>query len=211
MSVDVIKSAVTAGGGLARPNNFHIELPSLPGANSALLNTLCRTASMPAKQISTLERSIGMKTEKIAYGYVTDDVNLSFLLTNDYSVKEYFDFWKSLIIDEDSHTAGYKNNYQKPVKIHQLANTVPQISAALNVVAGPISANFSKSIGFPLNGRINVVRTVYSVELIDAFPLSVSAVEFNNEADAFLELSVQMAYTTWRRIESSQPTWSLSI
>ena len=57
MSVNALKSLVTASGGLARPNKFAIELPNIPGIDltNRDLNLLCRTVSMPSKQISKRE------------------------------------------------------------------------------------------------------------------------------------------------------------
>ena len=102
-SIDNLKSTVASRGGIARPNNFLVELPSLPGFSRASdpLNILCTNASIPSKQILTTDRRIGMEFEKIAYGYAVDDVSLTFLLTNDYYVKRYFDRWKDFIINED--------------------------------------------------------------------------------------------------------------
>ena len=55
-SIDRIKSTITSRGGIARPNNFLIELPSIPGFNRASepLNVLCTSASLPSKQITTI-------------------------------------------------------------------------------------------------------------------------------------------------------------
>lgn len=184
MSIDALKSTIQAGDGLARPNKFHIELPTVAGSDLTAreLNLLCRSATLPSKQIATLERRIGMEFEKMGYGYVIDDVNVSFLLLNDYKVKTYFDQWRGLIINEEAQTVGYKNDYQKRVVIHQLKDNPDQPGNYISV---------------------------YAVELIDAFPVTVNAVEFNNDADAFLELSVSFAYTNWRTIRSSQQNWTL--
>ena len=204
MSIDTIKSLVTSGGGLARPNRFHVELPSIPGnsMNTRDLSDLCRTATIPSKQITTDERKIGMTTEKIAYGYLVDDVNINFLVLNDYKVKRYFDDWKGLIIDEETHTVGYKTDYQKRVVIHQLATAVPSITAGLGLKVGPLSKKISRSFApFP---QVQITTPVYSVELINAYPITVQALEFNNEPDGILEMSVQFAYTNWRVIKSSQ-------
>ena len=51
-----------------------------------------------------------MEFEKIAYGYAVDDISMSFLLTNDYYVKKYFDTWKTFIINENKQIANYKKD-----------------------------------------------------------------------------------------------------
>jgi len=211
MSINTLKSMVANAGGLAKPNKFHVELPSIPGSpiTTRDLSILCRTASLPSKQVATHERRIGMETEKIAYGYVVDDVNISFLVLNDYRVKRYFDAWRALTVNETAQTANYKDEYKRSVKIHQLAVAVPSLTASLGVQAGPISKSVSRSFApFP---QIQIQKPVYSVELLEAFPITTTATEFVQEPDGFLEMSVQFAYTNWRAIESSQQTINIDL
>lgn len=205
MSVDAIKSTVSAGGGLARPNKFHVELPTIPGSDLSTrdLNLLCRTASLPSKQISTLIRQVGMENEKMGYGYVVDDVNVSFLLLNDYKVKRYFDQWRKLIVDEEAQTVGYKDTYQRRVVIHQLKVSAGETDRSFIRADNGIT---TQTVGRPFFGEN---ESVYSVELINAFPVTVNAIEFNSDADAFLELSVSFAYTNWREIDTGQKFWNL--
>ena len=46
--------------------------------------------------------------------------------------------------------------------------------------------------------------TVYSVDLLEAFPVSTSAIELNNELDGLVQLTVNFAYTNWRRSTNTQ-------
>ena len=100
-SIDALKATLSSRGGIARPNRFAIELPSLNAGGPIVkaMNVLCRSASLPGKQITTMDRRIGMEFEKIAYGYAVDDVSMTFLMTNDYAIKDYFDSWKGIIIE----------------------------------------------------------------------------------------------------------------
>ncbi len=213
-SIDRIKSTINQRGGIARPNNFLVELPSLPGFDRANdnLNILCRSATIPSKQILTSDRRIGMEFEKVAYGYAVDDVSMSFLLTNDYYVRKYFDRWKNLIIGEDKQIVAYKDNYQKPVVIHQLRNSIPSSSNSITIgdkVTGPTLSNIVNntinntvnSVASTLQSKssINATISTYSVELINAFPTTVSQIDFNNEQDGILELTVAMSYTNFKR------------
>ena len=187
-SISEIKSSITFGGGLARSNQFLVTLPSLgPGGIVGFLgarnmNILCRSASLPGKQTLTHEKRTGMKLEKVAYGYAVDDVTLTFLETSTLPVRNYFDQWRSLILDEDGQTAAYKSEYQKRVVIHQLAMPVP-------IAALPVFNRLP----------IDVQASTYSVELINAFPTTMTGIDYNNEADGFVETTVQMSYTNWKR------------
>lgn len=200
-TISELKTSITFGGGLARTNRFMVQLPNLGGGSNGVLSTisdalgernrniLCRSASLPGKQTVTADRRIGMEFEKVAYGYAVDDVTLTFMETATYPIRRYFDEWRSLIIDEDSQVAAYKEDYQKRVIIHQLATPIP--------LPG----------GIPL---VNVAASVYSIELINAFPTTLSAVEFNNEQDAFVETSVQLSYTNWKRVPAGQLSLSFN-
>ena len=193
-SIEQLKSEISRGGGLARPNQFLVQLPS---AESRALNILCTRASLPGKQIQTHERRINMKFEKVAYGFAVDDVSLSFLLTNDYSAKVYFDNWRKKILNEETLTVNYKTEYQESVRIHQLKRP---IAPSINRGGGSNSLD------------INIREdTVYSVELIDAFPTTLQAIEFTNELDAIAEFTVQLSYTNFRVIESPQGLASVTI
>ena len=198
-SISEIKSSITFGGGLARSNQFLVTLPSL-GAGGIVgflgarnMNILCRSASLPGKQTLTHEKRTGMKLEKVAYGYAVDDVTLTFLETSTLPVRNYFDQWRSLILDEDGQTAAYKSEYQKRVVIHQLAMPVP-------IAALPVFNRLP----------IDVQASTYSVELINAFPTTMTGIDYNNEADGFVETTVSMSYTNWKRVPAGQLSFSIN-
>ena len=206
-SIEDIKALVNTKIGFARPNKFLVTLPSIGvgggllngligafsgmggGASPRELNILCSNATMPAKQILTNDRRIGMEFQKIAYGYAVDDVSMTFYLMNDYGIKDYFDSWRSTILDEFGQASNYKNEYAKTVTIHQLRQPLKGFSKQV----GPIRFNAGLGGG-----------TVYSVDLLDAFPIAASAIELNNELDGLVQLTVTFAYTNWRRASGGQ-------
>ncbi len=196
-SIEQLKSQISKGGGLARPNQFLVELPS---GDSRALNILCTRASLPGKQILTHDRRINMQFEKVAYGFAVDDVSLSFLLTNDYSARSYFDNWRKKILNEESLTVKYKTEYQEYVRIHQLKRPIFGINRDVNL--GPLNFSIDLNLG---------EDSIYSVELIDAFPTTASGVEFSNDLDAVSEMTVSLSYTNWRVINSPQGSISLNI
>lgn len=188
-SVDELKSLVSAKLGFARNNQFLVELPSIGGVSSSEMNILCTRVSLPSKQILSADRRIGMEFEKVAYGYAVDDVTMSFYLLNDYGPRKYFDAWRNIVLDEDTLEVGYKLDYERPVKIHQLRKPL----AGLSTNIGPI--RLSADIGG---------GSVYSVELLNAYPTTIQAIDFSNELDGLLEVSVQLSYTNWKPIDASQ-------
>ena len=206
-SIEDIKALANTKLGFARPNKFLVTLPTVGvgggllagiigafnggngGASPRELNILCSNATMPAKQILTNERRIGMELQKVAYGYAVDDVSMTFYLKNDYGVKDYFDSWRSTILDETGQASNYKNEYAKTVTIHQLRQPLKGFSRQL----GPI--RFNAGIGG---------GSVYSVDLLEAFPIASSAIELNNDLDGLVQLNVTFAYTNWRRARGVQ-------
>lgn len=204
-TIDQLKSLASAKLGFARSNQFLVELPGtfssggILGALTTLLtsgnmgggdlNLLCASATLPGKQILTLDRRTGMQFEKVAYGYAVEDVSLTFIALNDYGTRKYFDAWRERVIDETGQTVGYKRDYAKPVKIHQLRKPIKNIGTDI----GPININVGLGGG-----------SVYSVELIDAFPTTINAVELNNELDGLVQINVQLSYTNWQRASGGQ-------
>jgi len=211
-NIDDLKSVATSKLGFARPNQFLVEmptigqggflsgilsnflppLPSIPGIldtgapSTREMNLLCSNVTLFGKQMMTTERRIGMKFEKVAYGYAVDDISMTFYCMNDYGIKKYFDSWVSTIINEETGEIGYKSDYAKSVKVHQLRKPL---------------IGFSKNLG-PLRGSLQLGGgSVYTVELIDAFPTTVQAIDLNNELDGLVQLTIQMSYTRWKPAE----------
>ena len=63
---------------------------------------------------------------------------------------------------------------------------------------------FSRQVG-PIRFGLGLGGgSVYSVELLDAFPVGTSAIELNNELDGLVQLTVTFAYTNWKRASNTQ-------
>jgi hypothetical protein len=84
------------------------------------MNLLCKDVVLPGRQVTTRERTIGLTTRKMAYGYLIDDVSITFHVLNDYGVKEYFETWQNLAVDQNTYEIGYKKDYSFDVKINQI-------------------------------------------------------------------------------------------
>ena len=202
VSIDSIKSTVNRRGGLARGNRFavYISHPS-KGINSLLrfdpatfLNNmisgdgvhigdfitdprdmflLCKGVTLPGKRISTTEAAHNHHLAKKPYSAVADEVTMTFLLTNDYYIKKYFDLWQEMIIDTSGkhYKTMYKDEYCTDVTIQQLSNS-------------------------------NHIIPGYTLMLENAYPIQVGAVELANESDGLTEVSVTWEYDNFRRINN---------
>lgn len=187
LGVDDFKSLVSSKGGIARANLFTVALPGLPGiATTEEMNLLCKDVVLPGRQVTTRERTIGLTTRKMAYGYLVEDVSLTFHVLNDYGVKEYFETWQNLAVDQNTYEIGYKKDYSFDVKINQIHK---------GSGAGVVATN-----------QLAKDEVIYSCVLEEAFPTTMNSIQLNNELDGILELNVQLSYTNWRSATTSQET-----
>ena len=198
--IEDLKSRLISKNGMAMANQFSVELPTIVGSKNIRLkgldartaNILCKSVTMPGKQIVTLDKQIGLYNTKVVSGFAVDDVTMTFFVLNDYGIKRYFDSWRSLMISEKGGTKGtvsYKKDYVSDISIHQLKK--PVFRTGFDV--GPLSVDLD------LLGR-----SIYSVKLIDAFPTTINSIELSNEADGLVEMSAQFSFTNWEVIQDNR-------
>lgn len=183
-SIEELKSLISQSGGMAAPNLYRVELPSINGISTRDLNLLCKATNLPGRQVITNDRIIGAVSQKVAYSTAHEDVDMSFHVPNDYKIRTYFEAWQALAIDPNTHEIGYLNEYAKTVKIHQL----------------------KKGIGLPLYSNnfldidlISADQIMFTCELYEAFPTTVTAIELSDATEnATVELLVQLSYRKWK-------------
>ena len=170
-SVNELAGFINNNRGVAVGNRYRVILPTdfnITQADAKTLDLFCNAVNLPGRQILTVDRQIGPSFQKMAYGYLSDDVNLSFMLTNRPVVKQYFEQWQQMAVassqQDGVHHPRYKTEYARDVTIDHLDK----------------------------NGEM-----VYSVTLIKAFPTTVSAVQLGNETIDRVQLDVQLSYTRW--------------
>jgi len=144
-SIDNLKAIVSQKNGLARGNRFNVIFtpPSqsllnlnpdvligslLSGSFNAKnlisdprdISLLCQSASLPGRQVTTLDYQAEKQTVPVPYAFIDEDVTCKFLLTNDYYMKIIFDDWLSAILDLDTYEVGYKKDFATDVVVQQL-------------------------------------------------------------------------------------------
>lgn len=213
MNIDTLKSLMNSKGGVARSNQFAVTMPSFDNATSSDMNILCQSVNLPGRQIMTQERLIGLKGRKMPTGFAQDDVNMSFLLLNDYGAKRNIEAWMGRVINQDTYEIGYTSSYSRDVTIKQLKKGVSfpifqkNLPSALQNVPSNIK-NRLPSIGpvdfaqgeIDLDFHFKRESIKYECVLRDAFPTTLSTVELNNELDGLLQVNVQLSYRTWEAI-----------
>jgi hypothetical protein len=143
-SIDKFKATLGKRGGVAQQNRFQVIFTPptqsllnlnptavvgvLRGESSAKsliadprdISLLCESASLPGRQIASIDYTSNKITTKIPYSIINEDVTLNFILTNDYYMKTMMDDWQSAVYDSDIYRVGYKKDFTTDVIIQQL-------------------------------------------------------------------------------------------
>ena len=195
-----MKSTINRRGGVARGNRFGVYITHPSRGMNSLLNfnpatllsnlisgqgvnagdfiqdprdmfLLCRNVTMPGKRISTTEATHNHHLSKKPYSAITDEVTMTFLLTNDYYIKKYFDMWQEMIIDTSGkhYKTFYKNEYVTDV-------TIQQLSQSNDVIPG------------------------YTIKLENAYPIQVGAIELSSESEGLMEVSITFEYDNYKSV-----------
>lgn len=198
-NIEEFKNLVTQNGGLAQANMYRVILPAQNQAKN--LNLLCKATNMPGRQILTNERTIGVNQQLVGYGYAKENVTMTFNVLNNPFVRYFFEQWQSQIIDNDTYEVGYYNDYTKNIVIQQLKKGVDYISllARATPFGSKTPQNEDISFGSLLNSIISVSEdVVYTCLLEKAFPVSLTGVQYNDNPDQLIEISVEFSYKNWR-------------
>ena len=182
-------------------HQFVVVLPRVPNTivESRDINILCRQVNIPGRQMTSLNRIIGVKGQEVSYGFVEDDVTMEFYVMNNWGIRSYFEEWQNLVLNQNTKYVGYVNDYGKNVRIHALKKGLDfnfdavrkarNVEALLNLLGINIDIDFNFS-----------QKTSYGVELESAYPKTINAIQLTNDLDGLLSLSVTFAHRQWRRI-----------
>ena len=127
------------------------------------ITLMCRSVNIPGRQIQTIDFQAQKKMIKIPTGVINDEVNMSFLLTNDYYVKKMFENWMHNVFNVEKYFANYIDDFAVDVVIQQLdKNDIPVYGVKL-MKAFPITM---ESIPFDNNNEnaINVLNIGWAYE-----------------------------------------------
>ena len=130
----------------------------------------CESAELPGRTILTQDAKVYGPTYKVPYQSQYNEITLTFLCTNEFWERKLFDRWLEAIMPSDT------NNLRFP-KGSQTYMT-------------PI-----KVIQYD-----DFIKQIYAVELIDAFPIGISAQTLNWSDDNFHRLSVQFTYLKYKPV-----------
>lgn len=116
MNIDTLKAEIGARGGLAVANRFEISIPNLNFTSTAL----CQTISLPGRTIQTQEFQNQDVMSSFPFVYDDGDISITFLLTNDYYMYDFFMAWMNTVINVEKYQSGYKSDYVRDMVLsHQ--------------------------------------------------------------------------------------------
>lgn len=135
----------------------------------------CESAELPGRTLETADVRIYGPSFKVPYRMQYTDTNLTFLCTNEFYERKLFERWMDAIIPPDT------NNVRFPK---------------------------SNATRYLTNIRIiqydDVVRQIYAVELMDAFPVGIAPQPLSWAEEGFHRLSVSFSYQKYRTIFEGQ-------
>lgn len=208
-SIDQLKSLVSSKRGFAKSNLYYVYMPSLQGLGNVNLadgkrdlGILCKSVTLPSRQLATIPRPVGPDFENIVYGYQNSNITMTFRVLNDQGVREYFESWQRSILGDDVsdrdgyYSISFPNEYQTPIQIFQLerGRSFPIFNRNKSLEVGPININLDLDIDVINGGGAN-----YMWDIQGAYPLTYQSETLSDDAkDQISEVTVEFAYKKWK-------------
>ena len=193
-TITAFKSKLAGGG--ARPNLFEVEIPSFPEAagqnvwrtgdnqEADTFKFLCKTAQLPASNISEIGIPFRGRTLKVAGDRTFDTWTVSVINDENFLLRNAFEQWMQGI-SKNSNNTGATNpaSYMTYALVHQLGR-------------GAENGAFSTSNSSAVNGQ--AIKPLKSYTFFDIFPTEVSAIELSyDNSDVIEEFSVTFQVQYW--------------
>lgn len=199
-TIDEFKSVVEQGAGFAKSNLYYVKLPTVAGVSPYNLGLLCENIQLPTRQLTSVERRIGIDLQKPVYGYVNPAITATFRVLNDQKVRTYFENWMEFILPnyddskEGRWSAKYPDQYQQPIHIYQLkkGQSYPLFSKQFDKKLGPLNIN----IDLDLDIETKAVATYHWI-LERAYPSSIVLGELSDAQGAISTVQVEFEYKYW--------------
>ena len=203
MSIEDIKGAISKKGGLARNNRFQViftppkaslvntdpstllgGLASGGGLGNVIndprdISLLCEQATLPGRSLATIDYQSNKQVNKFPYTFIDSEVRMTFILTNDYYIRNMFEDWYESIFNVEKYKVGYKKDYSTDVIIQQLnSKGIPvfgvKLEKAYPIEVSPVEFNNTSENDF---SRVTVAFAYDKYVDENAVESAVSSVE----------------------------------
>lgn len=120
--LDDVKATIGNHNGFARTNFFAVTFNGPAGItpDAYVINALCESAQLPGRSISTFEHGMTTQAIKRPYGFINDDVQLTFYVTNDFYIKKIWEAWMNTVINDKTYKVNYRDDFAHDVVISVL-------------------------------------------------------------------------------------------
>tara|TARA_B100001013_G_scaffold246061_1_gene152367 strand:+ start:124 stop:789 length:666 start_codon:yes stop_codon:yes gene_type:complete len=172
-AVDEFMSKLDGKGSYAKSNRFTVEIIApttlVSSVQASSIEFLIKTVSFPARTFGTTTyRSGGKFGLDVPYEMTEEPVAISFLGTNDWSARSFWNDWISHIQSTSSYNMNYYREYIGTVKI-SVYNETEQ----------------------------DTTSPTHQVTLHEAWPKTISAIELGWESTELVDFEVDVAYSWW--------------
>lgn len=108
--------------GMARTNRYLVEFqfPNSSGDTANLVSLFCEAVNLPGINVESTAAKVFGETREMPYNRTFDPVTFTFYVDSDMEVKAAFERWVMLVVNQNSRTVNYYNNYIKDVYISVL-------------------------------------------------------------------------------------------
>jgi len=182
-----------AGGG-ARPNLFEVEIPSFPEPLQNLWSTgagqevetfkfLCKTAALPASNVSPIDVPFRGRILKVAGDRTFDVWSVSVINDEDFKLRTAFELWMNNISKLENNTgATNPTSYMTDAYVHQLGRGAGTINSTKNSDSSNDTA----------------IKPLRTYKFYDIFPTNVSEISLSyDSSDTIEEYNVEFQVQWW--------------
>jgi hypothetical protein len=160
-------------GSFAKRNKFTVEITTpnslISSVHPATIEFLVKTVSFPARSFgSTTYRSGGKFALEVPYEMTEEPIDITFLGTNDWTARNFWNDWIDHIQSVDSYNMKYYKDFIGTVKISVYDET-----------------------------EIDAGNPTHQVTLHEAWPKTIGAIELGWESAELVDFDVSIAYSWW--------------
>lgn len=185
LSINLLKANMEITGEPAKACNFLVQITPpfstspifglatqfLGIAGAANLSFKAQASSLPGRRIATTPLSMYGAEQKMPYGVVYDELDVTFICSESMVERTFFDAWHAYIFNPASSYMHYYDDYVSTVTIIKTPTALDAAGAL-----GAASASYT---------------------LIEAFPIAIQAQDLAWSSTDYLTLSVSFAYRRW--------------
>jgi hypothetical protein len=209
MKLSEMKAALTRHRGIAMKNQYRVDI-SPPATLEALaldsvskndLNIFAESFTLPDRTIETFDWGIWNHTIKIPKGYTETGIDITFVATNDFFIKNFFDNWVSLVVNEETYLVSYPAEIKGSIKLYYTQNEISAINAKNNADTSKVTENerLEKDNRTPIEMSYREIRN-YGIEILGAYPTGVKNIELNAADDTPAKVIVSFTFDRFQKI-----------